>query len=112
MFTRADALIITVEELIACIKASLFGAKMVIPCAPCKNSIIETFVPFGSATCTEDMSVPNTVALMAVTAVVRFPGGVRTAFTVLINRFSNTTALETVTFSLEVSLALDRLVSV
>lgn len=92
-------------------KASLFGAKMVIPCAPCKNSIAETFVPFGSATCTEDMSVPNTVALTAVTAVVRFPGGMRTAFMVLINRFPNTTAFETVTFSLEVSLALDPLVS-
>jgi hypothetical protein len=105
-------LIDAIEELIAWLKASLFGAKMVIPCAPCKNSIAETFVPFGSATFTEDMSVPNAVALMAVTAVVRFPGGMRTAFMLLINRFSNTTAFETVMFSLEVSLALDPLVSV
>lgn len=94
-----------IEELIAWLKAALFGAKMVIPCAPCKNSIAETFVPFGSATCTEDMSVPNAVALTAATAIVRFPGGVRTAFMALINRFSNTVAFETVTFPLEVSLA-------
>lgn len=85
---------------------------MVIPCAPCKNSIAETFVPFGSATCTEDMSVPKAVALMAATAVVRFPGGMRTAFMLLINRFPKTTAFETVTFSLEVLLVLDQLVSV
>lgn len=83
------------ELLIASVKAMFAGTKSVMSLAHWRASTAVLFVPF-TGSCSPPSTPCSAVALIAVSAVVRLPGGVRVPLMRLMKRFCHSVLLTTV----------------